>query len=49
MNDEIKENYFIFKKFINNENKTSNFNQRIRFFYENRLITKEEFEQNIIM
>lgn len=48
MNDEIKENYFIFKKFINNENKTSNFNQRIRFFYENSLITKEEFYKNIM-
>jgi hypothetical protein len=48
MNDETKENYFIFKKFINNENKTSNFNQRIRFFYENSLITKEEFDQNIM-
>jgi len=46
--EEFRNNFLIYKSFIKNENKISNFNQRIQNFYDNKLIDKSVYEKYFI-
>ena len=47
--EENRNDYIIYKSFINNTNKISNFNQRIQIFYNNNLIDKNTYDKYFII
>lgn len=47
-NESLRENFFIFKSFISNRGKESNFNQRIQKFYDLKLIDEPTYHKWII-
>ncbi len=47
-NEEYRNEFLIYKSFIKNENKISNFNQRIQNFYDNKLIDKNMYDKYFI-
>jgi hypothetical protein len=46
--DHSKKNFIVYKSFIKNENKVSNFNQRIQNFYDNKLIDEDVYKKYFI-
>lgn len=46
--DHSKTNFIVYKSFIKNENKVSNFNQRIQNFYDNKLIDEDVYKKYFI-
>jgi hypothetical protein len=47
--DPSKKDFIVYKSFIKNENKTSNFNQRIQIFYDNGLIDINTYNKYYIV
>lgn len=46
--EHLREHFYIFKSFISNRGKASNFNQRIQQFYDLRLIDEEAYNKWVI-